>query len=140
MLNNKNTGAHYINVEFNRHSRAHFYRAALEGIAFSFVYGFQVMKKLGLNPEVIKVGNDNLFQSNTFAQTISNLMNCKIEIVKTTGAVGAAKGSGVGARIYADLEEAFRENDVQKVYAPQKEKENYRDAYELWESDLRKLI
>lgn len=140
MLNNKNTGAYYINVEFNRHSRAHFYRAALEGIAFSFVYGFQVMKQLGLNPEVIKVGNDNLFQSKTFAQTISSLMNCKIEIVKTTGAIGAAKASGVGIGIYNNLKEAFSKNDVQKVYAPQNENKAFQDAYELWEKDLNKMI
>ena len=140
ILNNKNTGAQMLNVEFNRHTKSHFYRAALEGIAFSFKYGFQLMKNLGLNPKVIKVGNDNLFQSNTFSQTISNLMDCKIEVVKTTGAVGAAKGGGVGAGIYSDLKDAFRGNEIQKTITPNNINGEYKEAYLSWENDLKRLI
>ena len=138
MLTNNNPGAQINNLQFNRHGQAHLYRAALEGIAFSFVYGCQVLKELGLNPEVIKVGNDNLFQSKIFSMTISNLLNCKIEVVKTTGATGAAKASGIGAGIYQNLEEAIKTNEVEKVYQPNNA--NYLQAYQVWENDLKKLM
>ncbi|MEM6967341.1 MAG: FGGY family carbohydrate kinase [Bacteroidota bacterium] len=140
MLNNKNTGAHFINVQFNRHTQGHFYRAALEGIAFSFVYGFEVMKHLGLHPKVIKVGNDNLFQSPVFSQTIANLMSCKIKVMDTTGAVGAAKGSGVGAGIYSSLATAFKENKIQALFEPAEKIGAYRAAYERWEQDVKRLL
>lgn len=140
ILCNKNTGAQVNNLQFNRHTRAHFYRAGLEGIAFSFVYGFQVLKKSGLNPKVIKVGNDNLFRSEIFAQTISNLLNCEIEVVKTTGAVGAAKASGIGAGIYENLEKAMTQNEVEHRFLPEENIETYQSAYTIWEKDLIKLI
>jgi xylulokinase len=99
-----------------------------------------VLKDLGLNPKVIKVGNDNLFQSKIFSTTISNLLGCCIEVVKTTGAEGAAKASGVGAKVYANLEESIKTNEVEKQYFPDKKIEEYKMAYKTWEKDLKKLI
>ncbi|MEM1218065.1 MAG: FGGY family carbohydrate kinase [Bacteroidota bacterium] len=140
MISNKNTGAQVNNLQFNRHSRAHFFRAALEGVAFSFIYGFQVLKDLGLHPSVIKVGNDNLFQSKVFSSTISNLLDCSIEVVKTTGAEGAAKASGIGTGIYKNLEEAIQNNEIEKRYQPDDGKDQYAHAYQAWVHDLQKLI
>lgn len=140
ILMNENPGAQINNLQFNRHGRAHFYRAALEGIAFSFVYGFEVLKGLGLNPEVIKVGNDNLFQSEVFSQTIANLLHCSIEVIQTTGAVGAAKGSGLGAGIYKSLDEAMITGKVEYRYLPVNDIEDYKKAYETWCADLVKLM
>lgn len=139
ILENKTPGAQINNVQFNRHGRAHFFRAGLEGIAFSFVYGFQVLKDLGLNPKLIKVGNDNLFQSKIFSITIANLLDCCIEVVKTTGAEGAAKASGVGAKVYANLEESIKTNEVEEKYFPNREIEEYRLAYEAWEKDVSRI-
>jgi xylulokinase len=140
MLNNVNTGAQINNLHFNLHTRTHFYRAALEGIAFSFVHGFQILKELGLDPKVIKVGNDNLFQSNIFSMTIANLLGCKIEVVQTTGAIGAAKASGLGTGHYKTLEEAIKTNIIEQVYRPEKHIDQYIKAYEAWNKDLEKLI
>ena len=140
MLTNDNSGAQVNNLQFNRHTQAHLYRAALEGIAFSFVYGFQVLKELGLNPKAIKVGNDNLFQSNVFSMTIANLLKCDIQVVKTTGAAGAAKASGVGAGIYQNLEEAIKISEVEKIYQPNDSNANYLQAYQVWENDLKKMM
>ncbi len=140
ILCNKNTGAQMNNLQFNRHTRAHIYRAAMEGIAFSFVYGFQVLKELGLNPKVIKVGNDNLFQSKIFSMTIANLLDCCIQVVKTTGAEGAAKASGIGSGIYKNLEEAIKKNEVEYEYFPNQSDNNYSHAYHAWSNDLKKLI
>lgn len=140
MLCNANTGAQINNLQFNQHTSAHLYRAALEGIAFSFVYGFQVLKQLGLNPAVIKVGNDNLFQSKVFATTVANLLQCEIEVMDTTGAVGAAKASGFGTGFYKNLEEALKTNVIEHRYLPEKEPEAYLAAYQIWEQDVDRLI
>ncbi|MBC8034253.1 MAG: carbohydrate kinase, partial [Chitinophagaceae bacterium] len=42
MLNNKIVGAHINHLDFNIHHKAHLYRAAQEGIAFSFRYGLDI--------------------------------------------------------------------------------------------------
>ena len=140
MLSNQKTGAQVNNLQFNRHTRAHFYRAAIEGIAFSFYYGFQVLEELGLKTNIIKVGNDNLFQSAIFSKTIANLLNCSIEIIDTTGAVGAARASGIGIGHFTNLEEAFQNNKVQFIYHPDNPNGVYKQAYQVWFNDLNDLI
>jgi len=95
---------------------------------------------LGLNAKSIKVGNDNLFQSPIFSKTIANLIDCEIEIVATTGAVGAAKGAGFGAGIYSNLAEAIKSNTVLGQYSPDEEKAKYEAAYDIWKKDLQRLL
>ncbi len=140
MLNNKQIGAQFNNVQFNTHTREHFYRAAIEGIAFSFVYGVKILKELGINPKRMSVGNDNLFQSPTFSNTLANLLDCSIEMIETTGATGAAKASGLGIGHYANLNEAISNNKIIKEFSPTGQNDAYGLAYENWESYLAKLI
>ena len=139
MLGNENVGAQINNLQFNLHTRAHFYRAGLEGIAFSFVYGIQVLKEMGFDIKVMRVGNDNLFQSKIFATTIANLVDCEITVVETTGAVGAAKAAGLKTGFYKTLKEAIGKNGELMTYYPQKNKE-YEPAYQIWKADLEKNI
>lgn len=140
MLGNRNIGSKLNNLHFNRHSRAHFYRAALEGIAFSFVYGMGILQEMGLNVQVMRVGNDNLFQSNIFSQTIANLVGSRIEVLETTGAVGAAKAAGVATGIFGSVEEAMQGLRVQTVFEPQHSNDAYQQAYGAWVEDLKKEI
>lgn len=140
MLSNSNPGAQINNLQFNKHTRAHFYRAGLEGIAFAFVHGFQVLKDLGMDAKVIKVGNDNLFQSKIFSMTIANLLGVNVELIKTTGAAGAAKASGIGVGVYCNLEEAIKTNEIEHIYKPESSNEEFRKAYDIWELDLTRLL
>ncbi len=140
MINNKQTGAQINNLQFNIHTRSHLYRAALEGVAFSFYYGINMLKNFALNPQLIKVGNDNLFQSETFANTIASLLNCEIQMVETTGAVGAAKAGGYGAGYYPSLTEAICNNKIVKSYYPKDKNDDYQRAFQTWEKDLENLI
>ena len=140
MFGNKSTGAQINNLQFNRHQQAHVVRAGLEGIAFSFVYGMHILKEIGLNVQVIRVGNDNLFQSAIFSETISNLMGCQIEVLKTTGAVGAAKAAGVANGIYPSIREAMQDIELVKSYEPSKTNGEYAEAYQNWLGDVEKLI
>ncbi|MDA9773680.1 FGGY family carbohydrate kinase [Saprospiraceae bacterium] len=136
MLNNSNNGAQVNNLLFNKHTAAHLFRAGLEGIAFSFVYGFDLLKELGFAPKKIKVGNDNLFQSDVFSTTVSTLLNLPIEISETTGAIGAAKASGVAIGAFKNFKEAIGENLQLKLIEPNGQKAVYSNAYKLWLQDL----
>ena len=133
MLGNKIVGASYVGLQFSKHKLAHMVRSCLEGIAFSFVYGINAMKELGLNPSVIKVGNDNMFQSSIFATTIATLTGAEIQVQETSGAVGAAIGAAYGSGKIEALEDAFQYQKVLKKYPPNAtQKEAYVKAYNKW--------
>jgi len=137
MLGNRSIGASYRNIQFNRHTKAHMTRACLEGIAFSFAYGIDCMKDTGLSPELIRAGNDNMFQSAIFSKTIASLTGTVIKLKSTTGAVGAALGAGYGIRHYTSLREALEtKEDQQQTIYPDKNKDQYIAAYDKWASEL----
>ncbi|WP_258102066.1 xylulokinase [Marinoscillum pacificum] len=138
MLSNQDPGATVLGLQFNRHQQSHFYRAALEGIAFSFMYGMEVMQELGLDINKLRVGNDNLFQSNIFSTTIASLSGAPIEMVETTGAIGAARGAAYGLGYYKTLAEAVAGDTILKVYQPASG--NYQEAYQSWKNELIKIL
>lgn len=136
MLGNRPGAASILNLHFNRHGRPHLYRAALEGVAFSFVSGIKVLQELGLNASVMRVGNDNLFQSAVFSQTIAQLLGCRIEMLRTTGAVGAAIASGVGIGLWADVREGLGASPPLHIYEPQGTDNACREAFDDWNTHL----
>jgi len=140
MLGNKNIGAHLLALDLNRHGSAHVARAGLEGIAFAFVYGMKVMKELGVDLSAIRVGNDNLFQSDIFSTTIATLTGATIEIHNTTGAVGAALASGVSVGLTDSLGDAVGRQEVMKRIKPGTERKKITTAYNLWVTSLEKLM
>jgi xylulokinase len=140
MLNNRMIGARFNNLNFNRHTPAHFYRAALEGIAFSFVYGIEAMRQMGMDIRQLRVGGDNLFRSAIFSDTISTLVGCGIEVLDTTGAAGAAKAAGVAAGAYTSLSDALQNPTVLKKYEPEKDNSAYEKAYQNWKTELNRVM
>ncbi len=136
MLKSKNTGASVFNLNFNKHNKAHMLRASLEGIAFSFVYGIDILKNDGVNLSTIRAGNDNLFRSEIFSNTIATIVETDINIIDTTGAIGAARAAGISTGDFKSLDEAFSDNDHVMTYHPLKNKKMYEDSYQLWKQDL----
>lgn len=141
VLNNREIGAQISNLNLNRHSDAHIYRAAQEGIAFSFYYGMEVMKEIGVQPNVIRAGNANMFLSPLFRETLATVSGATIELYDTDGSLGAARGAGFGAGIYSSLEEAF--SGLEKI-STIKPDESIRDemleAYACWSKELQKNL
>ena len=135
MLNNINLGAHFYNLNLNVHSEKHLYRAALEGIAFSFVYGAEIMKQDGVKTKVIRAGNDNLFQSKIFAETISNLLEQPIEIYSTTGAIGAARAASINNGINS-IESLINNLNRVEYVEPKTNNDAYNAAYQNWKKTL----
>lgn len=141
ILENKDIGAHICNLQLNRHQHEHLIRATLEGVAFAFVYGTEILKEMQLDTSVIKVGNDNLFQSDIFARTLSTLTGARIIMLDTTGAVGAALAAGVGIGYYTGFEEAMSHLKVVNEIDPDsRETDAYQSAYLRWKGSLERLL
>ena len=131
-----NNGSSIINLNFNKHNNEHLFRAALEGIAFAFVYGIDILKGDGVNLSGMRAGNDNLFRSEIFSKTIATLIETEINIIDTTGAIGAARAAGVANSDFSTLEDAFSDNEQVLTYHPLNDRQAYVDAYKLWKNDL----
>jgi xylulokinase len=140
MLNNKNVGSHVLNLNFNKHGHGHLYRAALEGIAFSFVYGMEILKNDNAEIKVIRAGNDNLFRSEIFSNTVATLIGHEIEIYNTTGSVGAARAVGLVDGDYEKFGQNIMKNDHVMTYMPLQNSEPYVGAYQNWKKELERII
>ena len=140
MFNNNDIGSCFKNLNLNLHSNSHLYRATLEGIAFSFMYGMEILIQDNFSPSLVRAGNDNLFQSDLFSQTISTLIDKEIEIFDSTGAYGAARAVGCEPNDFKSYSEESTKNDYVKSFEPQKQKELYLDAYKTWKQNLEKII
>jgi xylulokinase len=140
MLNNVSLGTTMSNINLNNHNKAHLCRAALEGIAFSFVYGMEILKSDDIKAKVIRAGNDNLFRSDIFSNTIATLIGQEIEIYNTTGAIGAARA----CQLYQGSFEAFgkqiTEHDYVMSFKPAADKSTYEKAYIKWKKELEKML
>lgn len=140
LLQNEPVGAHVMNISFARHHRGHMFRAGLEGIAFAFAMGMEAMQEVGIDLSIMRVGNDNLFQSHIFSTTLSTLTGSSIEVLETTGAVGAAIGAGAFTRGEAFMRDALAKTAVVKRYEPNPEwKEEVETAFEQWKRMLGKV-
>ena len=132
MLSNKAIEGHMSNIDFNRHSLGHIIRATLESVAFAFVYGINILQDMGLTMEVIKVSNDNMFQSKIFSQTIASILGIEIQVLNTSGAMGAARAAGVHIGAFKSVENAFSKVKSERVYKPQGNQLEYKEAYNKW--------
>lgn len=133
VLENKEVNCSIHGINFNVHNKADLLRAAQEGIVFSYEYGMEIMKEMGMNIHLIRAGYANMFLSPLFAQTLASVSGATIELFNTDGAAGAAKGAGMGAGIYASNDEAFGSLEKLSVIEPESDKENqYREAYQRW--------
>ena len=137
VLQNQNPGASISGINFNIHTKAHLLRAAQEGIAFSFAYGMDIMAQMGMEIKTIKAGHANLFLSPLFRRTLASVTGATIELYETDGAVGAAKGAGIGAGIYKDHNEAFTTLRHMATVKPEADCAPYKAAYQKWVEALK---
>lgn len=140
VLENNDQGCSIHNLNFNIHGKAHLYKAAQEGIAFSLFYGIKVMQRMGVEITVIRAGKANMFLSPVFSQTLADISGSVIELYNTDGAQGAARGAGVGAGIYKKFTEAFTGLEKLETFEPAMNNELLHEAYKTWEYQLNKLL
>ena len=141
LLGNRNPGARMLGIDFNRHDNAHLYRAVIEGVVFTFRYGIDIMKEVGVQPDVIRAGHANMFLSPIFRSTLANVTGAAIELYDTDGALGAARGAGIGAGFYNSPAEAFSTLEkVQTIEPGSTEQAPVAEAYARWLNELKQIL
>ena len=140
ILENKEPGCSIHGMNFNIHNRAHLIRAAQEGIVFAFCYGMEIMQQMGMNITKIHAGNANMFLSPVFRQTLAATSGAVIELYDTDGSVGAARGAGMGCRMYQDNNEAFAALRCIQRIEPCNDNSPYHEAYQRWKNILEKTL
>lgn len=137
ILENKVINASWHGLDFNRHSQAHVFRAAQEGIVFALRYGFDILQSMGLKSQVIRAGHANMFLSPVFRNAFVNTIGARLELYDTDGAMGAALGAGVGAGIYSNFKQAFTGLKQLLEETPDKtQQEEHEAAYQKWKTIL----
>lgn len=137
VLENKNIDASIHGLNYNRHTRAHLLRAAQEGVAFAFMYGMELMGDI----KEIHAGRANMFLSPIFRDTLASVSDATIRLYDTDGSVGAARGAGLGAGIYANEDEAFTSLKQLATIEPRKDyTAPLKEAYIRWKQILENQI
>ena len=133
MLHNKNIGAKIEGLNFNIHTKSHLFRAAQEGIAFSFRYGLDIMKETGIEAGIMRAGAANMFLSPVFREVLACVTGSVIHLYNTDGSLGAARGAGIGCGYYKTEKEAFAGLKSVGVTEPDKKISiTYQEIYEKW--------
>jgi len=141
VLQNKNIGAQIAGLGFNTHTDAHLFRAAQEGIVFSFKYGMEIMEEIGIHARIIRAGKANMFLSPLFREMLAGVSGATIELYDTDGSVGAARGAGIGSGYYASPAEAFAGLQKMEIISPDpSQKSACEDAYQKWKMLLNKHL
>jgi xylulokinase len=136
VLKNVDFYGSFSGINFNVHEKGHLIRAAQEGIVFSFRYGLDIMKSIGMEFNIVRAGNSNLFQSKVFKETFINTCNVNLEIYNTDGSQGSARGAGIGIGFYSN-ENAFKGLKVIERLSPSEELINKYDSfYQQWKNNL----
>ncbi len=138
MLMNRDAGCRIMGLDFNRHSNSHLFRAGQEGIAFSFRYGLDIMKETGIDPQLIRAGEANMFLSPVFREALSCITGTAIHLYNTDGSAGAARGAGIGCGYYKSEKEAFNGLKTVGISEPDGRKSTaYEEAYQRWKEYLK---
>ena len=79
-----------------------------------------------------------MFQSDVFCDSLASVSGATIELYDTDGALGAARGAGVGAEIYGSLEEAFE--NLKRIRVVEPKTGDHQEAYLRWEAHLKRSL
>jgi xylulokinase len=140
-LGNRDLRGQFFGINFNIHTKNHMIRAAQEGIAFSFKYGLDILRGMGLEIDAICAGNSNLFQSRVFREAFVNSCDVDLTIYNTDGSQGAARGAGIGVGYYSSPDEAFK--GLKIVEESQSDvilTDRYEESYKRWKGNLLQLL
>jgi len=138
ILSDRMIGAYFSEIDFNRHTRGHVFRSVYEGIAFSFLYGLEIMEHTGIDYGTIRAGMANMFCSPVFRSIFASVTSERLLIQNTDGSLGAARGAGTGCGWYSSPAEAFSGLETIEIVDPDtKAVERYAELYGKWKERLR---
>jgi xylulokinase len=116
------------------HTRAHVYRAVLEGIAYGFYHHLQVLDELGLEATKARVTNGGA-RSRLWKQITADVLGLKLEqIARHPGSsLGAAFVAGMGIGVFHDWGEIERYINISAVTEPDLGRhEHYQQLFGLY--------
>jgi xylulokinase len=116
------------------HTRAHIYRAVLEGIAYGFFHHLQVLAELGLKATKGRVTNGGA-RSHLWKQITTDVLGLKLEqIARHPGSsLGAAFVAGMGIGVFQDWGEIERYINISAVTEPDPERhKRYQQLFSLY--------
>ena len=96
------------------------------------------MTETGLNLKTIRAGYANMFMSDIFCSSLADVSGAKIELYDTDGALGAARGAGIGSGIFNSAEEAFQTLEKKQVIEPKNS--DIKLFYDRWKEALHKAL
>lgn len=134
-LGNVAPGAAFIGLDFARHGRPHIVRAGMEGVAFAFRHGVEAMAGLGSQVTSVRAGRANMFLSPLFAQVFADVTQCEVRLYDTDGAVGAARGAGIGLGVWREPADAFHALSEVGRHTP-RDPGAYDGLYKQWRAAL----
>jgi len=139
-LANRAPGAALFGIDVNRHGLPDIARAAQEGVLFALRYGADALEELGGPIRLIRAGSSNMFKSELFCQSFATVMNADLELLETDGALGAARGAGIGVGVFKTFPEAFVGLRKLTTYHPRPGDQGaYTQAYAAWKAKLETL-
>ena len=104
---------------------------------YALHYGMEIMHEMGMEIKTVKAGKANLFLSPLFRTAFANVTSAAVQLYNTDGSIGAARGAGVGAGIYASTDEAFGNLECICTSEPEPDlSEQYRELYQNWKQLL----
>jgi xylulokinase len=140
MLGNLDPGGRISGLRFNSHGKDELYRAVQEGVAFSFVYGMEIMRGMHIAPVVLRAGTSNMFLSDVFCSTLASTAGVSIELFNTEGSAGAARGAAWGAGAFASPAEAFQGLERVRRIDPEGSVGAHAEAYRRWRGQLETVL
>jgi len=122
------------------HTRAHIYKAILEGLTYSLKQGtLRTQKRTGVKVKKLRVSGGGS-QSEHAMQMTADIFNLKVEKPHTyeTSALGAAINCVVGLKLYPDFETAIKNMcHIEKEYLP--DPDHAAVYHELYKKVYRKM-
>jgi xylulokinase len=141
VLENRLLQAHLMDIDLNRHTSAHVFRAAQEGVAFALKYGYDILQHIGSPVRVIRAGMANMFLSPVFREVFTRTTGAVLELYETDGAQGAARAAGVGAGYFASAEACFTGmKKLLELYPDDDGMQRYALLYAKWKERLEELL
>ena len=97
------------------------------------------MRENGMHPTIIRAGKTNLFLSDVFTRSFVNTTGVAVEFYDGDGSFGAALGAGIGAGIFKDTVEAFKNRKPIGSVEPQSHN-IHEELFQNWKSFLNEKL
>jgi xylulokinase len=91
--------------------------------------------------KTVRAGYSNMFLSPLFREAFATVTGARVELYRTDGAQGAARGAGVGTGLYRSPREAFVGLEAVEAVEPDPGTAGaYAEAYGRWKESLERSL